>query len=118
MPRGEGGHYEHRRDHGEWIACELCQRKVPPGLITQHHLRPKQKGGKAEHRAPLCKPCHKQVHATFGNTDLARVYDSVESLRKAPLLKPFLKWIRKQSPDRNFGTVRSKEHPHHGKRRY
>jgi hypothetical protein len=33
-------------------------------------------------------------------------------------LKPFLKWIRKQSPDRNFHTERSKAHPHHGKRRY
>jgi len=45
-------------------------------------------------------------------------YDSIESLRSAPLLQPFLKWIRKQAPDRNFRTVRSKEHPHHGKRRY
>ena len=107
-----------RRNHDEWITCELCQREVPPQLITQHHLRPRQKGGKAEHRTPLCKPCHKQVHATFGNTDLSRAYDSIESLRQAPRLKSFLRWIRKQSPDRNFRKVRAKEHPHHGKRRY
>ena len=118
MPRGAGEHQDSRHNHAEWMTCELCQRKVPPRLITQHHLKPKQKGGKAEHRTPLCKPCHKQVHATFGNTDLARVYDNVESLREAPLLKPFLDWIRKQSPDRNFKTERSKSHPHHGKRRY
>ena len=101
-----------------WMKCELCLRRVPSRLITQHHLVPKQKGGKADHRTPLCKPCHKQIHATFGNTDLARVYATIESLREAPLLQPFLRWIRKQSPDRNFRTVRSREHPYHGKRRY
>lgn len=100
------------------IRCELCCRNVPARLITLHHLTPKQKGGKAEHRTSLCKSCHKQIHATYGNTDLARVYDSIEALRAAPLLQPFLKWIRKQSPDRNFRTVRSKEHPRHGQRRY
>ena len=114
--RDSESHVPHH--HDAWITCELCQRKVPPRLITQHHLKPKQKGGRARDRTQLCKPCHKQVHATFGNTDLARVYDSVESLRAAPLLKPFLLWIRKQSPDRNVKTDRSKAHPHHGKRRY
>ena len=98
--------------------CALCQRQVPEHLITLHHLKPREKGGKAEHRTPLCKPCHKQIHATYGNTDLARVYDSLEALRAAPLLQPFLKWIRKQSPDRNFKTIRAKDHPHHGRRRY
>ena len=119
MPRREADDDDHpRHNHDDWITCALCQRKVPPRLITQHHLRPRQKGGKAEHRTPLCKPCHKQVHATFGNTDLARVYDSIDSLRESPLLKPFLKWIRKQSPDRNFRTMRSRAHPDRGKRCY
>jgi len=98
--------------------CELCLRHVPQRLITLHHLTPRQKGGKPEHRTPLCKPCHKQIHATYANTDLARVYDSIDALRRAPLLQPFLKWIRKQSPHRNFRTIRCKDHPHHGKRRY
>jgi 5-methylcytosine-specific restriction protein A len=100
------------------IRCTLCERDVPARLITQHHLTPRQKGGRAEHRTPLCKPCHKQVHAMFGNTELARVYDSIESLREARALQPFLKWIRKQSPGRNFRTHRSRGHPHHGRRRY
>jgi 5-methylcytosine-specific restriction enzyme A len=106
------------KDDDHHIRCELCLRQVPPRLITLHHLKPKQKGGKPAHRTPLCKPCHKQVHATFGNTDLARVYASLDALRGAPLLQPFLQWIRKQSPDRNFATHRSKAHPHRGKRRY
>jgi hypothetical protein len=91
--------------------CALCGRLVPEKLITQHHLTPKEKGGKAEHRAPMCKPCHKQVHATFSNADLARGYADLAALRAAPLLQPFLKWIRKQKPDRNFRTVTSHAHP-------
>ena len=118
MPRGGDEPHQPRHNLDEWVACALCQRTVPPGLITQHHLKPKEKGGKAEHRAPLCKPCHKQVHATFGNTDLARGYASIELLRAARQLQPFLTWIRKQAPDRNFRTARSRAHPHHGKRRY
>ena len=79
--------------------CELCGRTVPPHLITLHHLLPKQKGGKADHRVPLCKPCHKQIHAIFANTDLARMYTTLELLRQSPQLQQFLKWIRKQKPD-------------------
>jgi hypothetical protein len=97
--------------------CELCQRQVAPGMITLHHLLPKQKGGQADDRVPLCRPCHKQVHATFANNDLARVYGTVEALREAPSLQPFLKWIRKQKPDRNFRTITSNDHPQSRRRR-
>ena len=47
----------------------------------------------------------------FSNNDLAKLYDSLESLRAAPMLQPFLKWIRKQKPDRNFRTLTSNTHP-------
>ena len=52
---------------GDASRCSLCGRDVPKNLMTLHHLTPKQKGGKAEHRTPMCKPCHKQLHATFSN---------------------------------------------------
>ena len=89
----------------------LCGRVVPRELITLHHLRPKQKGGRADDRVPLCRPCHKQIHATFGNAQLASMYADLELLRSSPPLQPFLKWIRKQKPDRNFRTVTSHAHP-------
>jgi hypothetical protein len=95
----------------DYVHCTLCERSVPKRLITLHHLKPKQKGGKAEHRTPLCKPCHKQLHATYSNTQLDQLYDNLESLRTAPELQPFLNWIRKQSPDRNFATAMSNAHP-------
>ena len=91
--------------------CDLCGRQVPPEMITLHHLRPKQKGGKAEHRTPLCRPCHKQIHATFSNTELVQAFTTIESLRRATQLQPFLRWIRKQKANRNFRTVLSNGHP-------
>jgi len=105
-------------DHTAWSRCELCGRDVPQSLITLHHLTPREKGGKAEHRTPLCKPCHKQLHATFGNTDLARTYASIPALLEAPQLQPFLKWIRKQKPARNFRTITSSAHPRAGRKRH
>ena len=91
--------------------CDLCRRHVPRRLITQHHVTPKSEGGKHSHKTPLCKPCHKQVHATFSNKELAKLYDDLEALRSAESLQPFLKWIAKQKPDRNFRTVMSNAHP-------
>jgi hypothetical protein len=84
---------------------------VPRRLITQHHLTPKQKGGKAEHRTPLCKPCHKQLHATYSNTQLVQQFRTIEALRGAPELQAFLTWIRKQNPERNFATAMARAHP-------
>jgi hypothetical protein len=106
----------HRHEATDWGRCALCEREVPRRLITLHHLVPRQKGGSAEDRTPLCRPCHKQLHATFSNGDLARLYPTILQLRQAPLLEPFLRWIRKQKPDRNFRTAPSRARPH-GKRR-
>ena len=105
-----------RRDD-PWQTCELCERTVPPEMVTLHHLTPKQKGGRAEDRTPVCRPCHKQIHAIFGNTDLARSYANILLLREAPQLRPFLQWIKKQKPDRNFRTVMSNDHPMRRRRR-
>ena len=91
--------------------CMLCGRVVPKRMLTLHHLLPKQKGGKADDRARLCRPCHKQIHATFDNSTLAREYSDLDALKRAVELQPFLKWIRKQSADRNFRTDMSLAHP-------
>jgi 5-methylcytosine-specific restriction protein A len=76
-------------------------------MITLHHLKPRQWGGKAHHRTPLCKPCHKQLHAIYLNKELDQRLDSIEALRNAEELQAFLGWIRKQKPGRNFRTIAS-----------
>jgi hypothetical protein len=95
----------------------LCGRHVPRRLITQHHLTPRERGGKPEHRVPMCRPCHKQVHAVFGNKQLAALYNDLPSLRTAPALQPFIRFIRKQRPDAQVQTRMSHAHPARTKRR-
>jgi 5-methylcytosine-specific restriction enzyme A len=89
----------------EHQTCALCERQVPIGLITQHHLTPKARGGTAEHKTPMCKPCHKQLHALFTNRELEQQYASIDALKSAETLQPFLKWIRKQKGGRVFRTI-------------
>jgi hypothetical protein len=40
------------------------------------------------------------VHATYTNATLAAQYPTIERLRAAPELRPFLAWVRKQPPSR------------------
>ena len=95
--------------------CALCDRNVPKRLITLHHLKPKSRGGKAEHRVPLCRMCHRQIHAMFDNRTLDRELADLEKLRSHPLLQPFMRWIVKQAPDRNFATHAANTQPTTGR---
>jgi len=40
------------------------------------------------------------VHATYTNATLAQVYPTIEQLRGAPELAPYVKWVRKQPASR------------------
>ncbi|OWK40394.1 HNH endonuclease signature motif containing protein [Fimbriiglobus ruber] len=82
------------------IPCELCLRGFTRRQLTQHHGKPKSKGGTREHVELLCSQCHTMVHATFTNATLAALYPTAEQLRGAPELAPFLKWVRKQPASR------------------
>ena len=76
--------------------CELCGRD---GVATTvHHLTPKEEGGTFLPTADLCIPCHKMIHATFTNAELAGRLATLEALRAEPALASFLRWIRKQPP--------------------
>ena len=101
----------------EQIECVLCQREVPGRLITLHHLKPKSRGGEADVRVPTCKTCHKQIHATFTNKELDEHFTSVGALRQSPRLRPFLKWVGKQAPDRTFSVATSDAKPGAKRRR-
>jgi 5-methylcytosine-specific restriction protein A len=86
-------------------------------MVTLHHLTPRERGGKPEDRTEMCRPCHKQVHASFGNVELERVYNSIEQLRAAPQMRQFIKWIRKQDPHTSFRTAMSNDHIDRRRRR-
>ncbi len=83
--------------------CALCER--PLGRrVEWHHLIPKSEGGRDT--APVHPICHRIIHATFGNTDLARRYSDLEALRAEPAIQRFLAWIAGKPPDFSAPTRR------------
>ena len=45
--------------------------------------------------------CHREIHATLSETELARDYATVEALRDHPRLDRFIRWVRKRPPGFN-----------------
>jgi 5-methylcytosine-specific restriction enzyme A len=84
-------------------ACKLCERSVSG--ISKHHLVPKAEGGIAT--VDLCATCHATLHRFFTNRTLAREFNTIEALRRAPEVRRYLAWVRKQ-PDRPIRVRRSR----------
>ncbi len=84
--------------------CALCGRAVPQ--LTEHHLIPRSQGRRRGVRVTelpttlLCSPCHKFLHRTFSNAELAQDYPTVEVLQEHPDVRRFVAWIRKQPASR------------------
>jgi 5-methylcytosine-specific restriction endonuclease McrA len=89
--------------------CQLCGRLLGKDRLTRHHLLPRSRSRKMKRRrkgrqelkrrdpaqtVALCGTCHRNVHVSIGNTDLARGYDSVEALRDHPGVRRFTEWVK------------------------
>ncbi|WP_244490852.1 HNH endonuclease [Aureimonas frigidaquae] len=72
--------------------------------IEYHHPRPKSRGGRLT--VPVHPICHRAIHATFGNADLARIEAEGRILATEPSLEPFLRWIADKPPDFHAPTHR------------
>jgi hypothetical protein len=83
--------------------CPLCQRLIPPPQRDKHHMVPKSKGGRET--AFLHRICHRQIHALFTETELARQYASAEALLQHPEMLAFVAWV-KTKPDDFFVPTR------------
>jgi len=42
--------------------------------------------------------CHKEIHASLSETDLARRFHTFEALRAHPRLAKFIDWVAKRPP--------------------
>ena len=79
--------------------CPLCQRPIPPGVSQSvHHLIPKLKGGKGGPTVLLHDICHREIHATFAETELARDYATIAALQGHPRMAKFIAWVQKRPP--------------------
>ena len=77
--------------------CPLCERPIPPAQRDAHHLVPRMKGGKltvAMHRI-----CHRQVHALFSETELARDFSTPQALLASAEIRKFVEWVRTKPDD-------------------
>ncbi|WP_019585907.1 hypothetical protein [Deinococcus apachensis] len=96
-----------RRPESNWplpprepAVCALCERETP--MLTEHHLVPKSQGrrqGVKVYELPtvmLCPACHKFLHRTFTNAELAGEYHSVDALLADDRVRRFVNWLRTQ----------------------
>ena len=80
--------------------CPLCKRPIPPGVKqSHHHLIPKLKGGKGGPTVLIHQICHNEIHATLTEAELARDYNTPETLCAHPHLAAFFKWVAKRPPE-------------------
>jgi hypothetical protein len=79
------------------LICPLCERAIPDSMKDAHHLVPKSKGGKQTQF--LHRICHRQIHALFTETELARQYSTVEALLVHPEIELFVKWVETKPDD-------------------
>lgn len=86
-------------------SCWLCERTL--GLrIEWHHPVPKSRGGRET--VALHPICHRTLHATFGNAQLARIGADRATLARDPALMRFLSWIADKAPDFHAPTARKR----------
>lgn len=86
--------------------CALCDRTIPPALHDAHHLVPKSRGGVTT--VSLHRACHKQIHALFTETELAKKYATPQALRAHPELAKFSHWVKDKPNDFNPPARRSR----------
>jgi 3-methyladenine DNA glycosylase AlkC len=92
------------------MVCELCERMMEQ--LTVHHLTPRQKT-KRKKVAPgptiqICSACHRQIHALFNNSQLAKELNSIDKLKSYLDMANFLTWVKRQDPDRRIKASRRK----------
>ncbi|MEA3388732.1 HNH endonuclease [Sphingobium sp. CCH11-B1] len=84
-------------------ACWLCGRPLG-SRVEWHHPLPKSRGGRTT--TPVHPICHRSIHATLGNAELARRYADAAALRAHPDIARFLAWIADKPPDFHAPTRR------------
>ncbi len=78
------------------MTCFLCERPLGE-RVEWHHPVPKSRGGRQ--KVPVHPICHRTIHATLSNGELASGYTTAEALRSHPDIARFLAWVRDKEPD-------------------
>ena len=85
--------------------CWLCHR--PLGRrVEWHHPVPKSRGGRLT--VPLHPICHRTIHATFTNAELAREGATREGLLAREEIARLVRWVAGKPPDFHAPTRRKR----------
>lgn len=77
--------------------CPICDRGIPDGKGSSHHLIPKM--FKGTDTVDLHKVCHNQIHALFTERELYNYYHTIERLKSDEDMKNFITWIKRKPND-------------------
>ena len=79
--------------------CPLCERAIPDGVPQSlHHLILRSKGGKGGATVLLHYQCHKEIHATLSQGELARQFNTIQALKAHLRVETYIKWVGKRPP--------------------
>jgi hypothetical protein len=81
----------------EVFICPLCNRTIPNSQQDEHHLVPKSHGGRQT--IVLHRICHRQIHAVYTETELARQFNTIEQLKLQDNIISFIEWVRLKPDD-------------------
>lgn len=84
----------------EVAQCPLCSRLLVPGRsVDEHHLVPKSQGGKTlDNTAVIHRICHRKIHATFSERELARGFSTWAALQAHVEIATFIAWLTNKPP--------------------
>jgi hypothetical protein len=71
---------------------------------SNHHPVPKSRGGRGT--VAIHPICHRTLHRTFSNAELAVFGDSTAAIRADPRIGRFIAWITSKPPDFHAPTQR------------
>jgi hypothetical protein len=95
--------------------CPMCERVIPDDQKEDHHLVPKSKGG----RVTVClhHVCHRQIHAIFSDTQLAKKFSTIDALLEDPAVQKFVTWVKSKPPGFSDSARESRQESDSGRAR-
>jgi 5-methylcytosine-specific restriction endonuclease McrA len=77
-------------------ACALCDRPIGT-QVEWHHRVPKSEGGRET--VPVHPICHRTIHASVTNAELAGPLADLDALRALPAVAKFVAWVADKPAD-------------------
>lgn len=87
------------------LTCWLCARPFEK-RIQWHHTVPKSKKGRDT--VPVHPICHKTIHVTFTNAELARMGEDRGLILAHERVAKFVRWVKDKPPDFHAKTRNSR----------